>query len=171
MGLGKIGSKCSHLCLQNSSDRLTLQNTRWGDRDSGHLRELATCQYTQTPGETQQTGESAQLVASGLHKGRGFNQPWRGQMFPELLTLQEATDPMKDPNTATLTVSLRELTSSKGPRSGLPWSPPDWVVSALISLGPGSILLAETWCHKCPVLFSQLPPLPAFFYWATIFLS
>jgi hypothetical protein len=37
-----------------------------------------------------------------------------GQVFPELLTLREATDAMQDPGISTLTVSLRELTSSKG---------------------------------------------------------
>lgn len=36
-----------------------------------------------------------------------------GQMFPELLTLQAATDAMQDPRTSTLTVSLRKLISSK----------------------------------------------------------
>lgn len=37
-----------------------------------------------------------------------------GQMFPELLTLREATDALQDPSISTLTVSLRKLTSSTG---------------------------------------------------------
>lgn len=40
-----------------------------------------------------------------------------GQMFPELLTLREATDALQDPSISTLTVSLRKPTSSTGRRA------------------------------------------------------
>lgn len=71
-----------------------------------HLCVLAPCQCcTQRPGETQQAGESLSLAAFGLHKGRGLNHEGlaslgkdAGQIFPELLTLQEVTDTMQDFN-------------------------------------------------------------------------
>lgn len=87
VGLGKMGSNCSHLCLQDSSDRLRCKIHSGVTGTRAHLCELAICQSsTQRPGESQQTGESASLAASGPHKRRGLNQPWqaRGGCWPDV---------------------------------------------------------------------------------------